>query len=141
QNEELHSAAIKCKGNIGRALHYLNNPDMQKVYSIAEDILNACAFGSEYDFLVSLTWLEKEKDKALDILMIVRESLCDAFLIDSGLKLQDNIANKISQSITSLQINKVIDIIDSGVKSINSNGNKSLIIAWICSQIKHILLG
>lgn len=140
QSEELQKTAQRAKGNIGRALEILSDSTYEKIYGYAEDIAKASVEGSEYQLLCKLSLLEKEKDYLKEILLILREIYVDALYLKTGINEEHSVALGVAQGITSLQITQVIDIIDEGVQAVGTNANKSLLLVWLCSAIKDVIL-
>ena len=74
-------AVNACGGNIGKALHWLEDSNMQELTKQVADFTNAVATGKHYEILKILYAYEKDRQQALEFLKLLNLQFRDALIM------------------------------------------------------------
>ena len=132
-------------GNIGKCKSYLDGESIVDAITITKSITDAINSSDEYLILKEFSKLIGDKPMTLLVLGLLCEVIRDAMSFNAGCN--ENIlistykdgAVKLSEHITKTKARKIYLVITKYIERINSNGNLSLAINSLCSEIKEVL--
>ena len=140
---KIDEAILAFGGNIGMCLSYLNDNELVKAVEIAKSITDCLTSMSEYQLLKTLSQLEGNKALTKNVISlmysIIRDSSAVRLGSDSLVGCYKKGATVLSKSISLRQANEIYRVLTIVDSRIDGNANLSLIIAYLCSQIKNII--
>lgn len=132
-------------GNIGKCKSYLDGEDIVDAVTITKNITDAVISGDEYLMLKEFSELTGAKSMTLTVLKLLCEVIRDAMSANAGcdenilISTYKNGAVRLSEHISKMKVRKIYLVINKYIERINSNGNLSLALNALCSEIKEIL--
>ncbi len=132
-------------GNIGKCKSYLENEDIADAVTITKNITDAVITGDEYLILKEFSELAGAKPMTLMVLKLLCEVIRDAVSYHAGCGEKTLISSyksgavRLSEQITNAKARRLYLVINKYIERINSNGNLSLALNSLCSEIKENL--
>lgn len=132
-------------GNIGKCKSYLNGEDIVDAVTTTKNITDAVISGDEYIMLKEFSELIGDKAMTVMVLNLLCEVIRDAMSVSAGcdekilISTYKSGAVKLSEHISKMKARKIYLAITKYIERINSNGNLSLALNALCSEIKEIL--
>ncbi len=132
-------------GNIGKCKSYLDGEDIVDAVTITKSITDALISGDEYLMLKEFSELTGEKAMTLTVLKLLCEVIRDAMSVNAGcdesvlISTYKNGAVRFSEYLSKMKARKIYTVITKYIERINSNGNLSLALNALCSEIKETL--
>lgn len=132
-------------GNIGKCKSYLDREDIADAVTVTRNITDAVASGDEYLMLKEFSELIGDKAMTVCVLNLLCEVVRDAMSVSAGCDEKILISTykagavRLSENISKMKARKIYLAITKYIERINSNGNLSLALNALCSEIKEIL--
>lgn len=143
--EDISKSIETLGGNIGKCKSYLDGEDIVDAITITKNITDAISSADEYLMLKEFSELTGAKAMTLQVLKLLCEVIRDAMSVSAGcnekilISTYKNGAVKLSEHISKAKARKIYLVITKYIERINSNGNLSLALNALCSEIKEIL--
>jgi len=127
------AAAVQTRGNIGKALELLEQPEGASLYQTAQTLLFNAAIGNELEALTALTPYERNRAGFRELLVPLRAIATDLLLGKQQIfpELQ-----RLHRRLSPLQAAGIIAIIDETDGALVQNGNGLLLTTTLCSRIR-----
>ncbi len=111
----------------------------EEAKEIAREILLGITDPSELT-LLKATSLLSTRQKALEVLPVVREVLCDALSVSVGAQalFDKELATALRQRLTKNKIIRLIDVTSDAINKTNRNVSLVLLSTWLCGEYRRI---
>ena len=130
---DAEKAAGACGGNIGRALAWLSDPEMQALTAAAAEATQAVASRRLYDLLRVLAQFEKDRFKAAELLRLLDLQVRDAMLLKYGMTglmgCDRNSAEALSGVMTVRRFRTLHDAVQEAYEALDANVSVKLVLA------------
>ncbi len=126
-------AAAACAGNIGRALAWLQDPELQEMTASVGEATNALADRRLYDLLRILARYEKDRFKASEVLRLLDLQVRDAALLKyegtepAGCDRES--AQRLSGTLSAGRSRKLHEAVQSAYEALQANVSVKLVLA------------
>lgn len=143
--EDIKKAIEILGGNIGKCKSYLDGESIVDAVTITKNITDSIISADEYQMLKEFSELIGDKPMTLLVLRLLNEVMRDAMSVNAGcderilISTYKNGAVKLAEHISKAKARKIYLVITKYIERINSNGNLSLAINSLCSEIKEVL--
>lgn len=143
--EDIKKAVQILGGNIGKCKSYLDGEDIVDAVTTTKNITDAVVSGDEYLMLKQFSELIGDKNMTVMVLNLLCEVIRDAMSVSAGcdekilISTYKSGAVKLSENLSKIKARKIYLAITKYIERINSNGNLSLALNALCSEIKEIL--
>ncbi len=143
--EDIRKSIETLGGNIGKCKSYLDGEDIVDAVTITKNITDAIISSDEYLMLKEFSELTGAKTMTLQVLRLLCEVVRDAMSVSADcdekilISTYKNGAVKLAEHISKTKARKIYLVITKYIERINSNGNLTLALNAICSEIKEIL--
>lgn len=143
--DEIKKSIDILSGNIGKCKSYLDGDEIVDAVTITKNITDALISGDEYLILKEFSELAGAKPMTLTVLNLLCEVIrdvmsyhacCDESNLISTYK---NGAVRLSEHTSKAKARKIYLVVTKYIDRINSNGNLSLALNSLCSEIKETL--
>ncbi len=145
KSEDIKKSIEILGGNIGKCKSYLDGESIVDAVTITKNITDSIISADEYQMLKEFSELIGDKPMTLLVLRLLNEVMRDAMSVNAGcdegilISTYKNGAVKLAEHISKAKARKIYLVITKYIERINSNGNLSLAINSLCSEIKEIL--
>ena len=145
KSDDIKKAVEILGGNIGRCKSYLDGESIVDAVTITKNITDSIISADEYLMLKEFSELIGDKPMTLLVLNLLCEVIRDTMSANAGcdekilVSTYKNGAVKLAEHISKAKARKIYLVITKYIERINSNGNLSLAINSLCSEIKEIL--
>ena len=143
--EDIKKSVEILGGNIGKCKSYLDGESIVDAVTITKNITDSIISADEYLMLKEFSELIGDKPMTLLVLNLLCEVIRDTMSANAGcdektlISTYKNGAVKLAEHISKAKARKIYLVITKYIERINSNGNLSLAINSLCSEIKEIL--
>lgn len=144
-SEEIQKSIDILGGNIGKCKSYLDGEDIVDAVTITRNITDAVITGDEYLMLKEFSGLIGAKPMTIMVLNLLCEVIRDAMSVSAGCDKSNLISTyktgavRLSEHISKTNARKLYFVITKYIERINLNGNLSLALNALCSEMKEIL--
>lgn len=144
-NADIQNAVEILGGNIGKCKSYLDGDDIVDAVTITKSITDAVISGDEYLMLKEFSELIGDKSLTVLVLDLLCEVIRDSMSVSAGcdekilISTYKSGAVRLSERISKMKARKIYLAIKKYAERINSNGNLSLALNALSSEIKEIL--
>lgn len=145
ESDSIKKAVETLGGNIGKCKSFLDNESIADAVTITKNITDAIISYDEYLMLKELSELIGDKAMTVSVLNLLCEVVRDAMSATAGcdekilISTYKDGAVKLSENISKMKARKLYLTITKYLERINSNGNLSLALNALCSEIKESL--
>lgn len=145
EKDSVQDAVEALGGNLGKCIGYLNGGDIVDAVTMSKSITDAIITGDEYLMLKEFSELIGDKTMTLAVFKLLCEIVRDSISVSAGCDKKTLIsaykagAIRLSERISKITANKIYYAITKYAERINSNGNLSLAINALCSEMKEAL--
>lgn len=132
-------------GNIGKCKSFLDNESIADAVTITKNITDSIISCDEYLMLKEFSELIGDKTMTVSVLNLLCEVIRDAMSASAGcdekilISTYKDGAVKLSENVSKIKARKLYLTITKYLERINSNGNLSLALNALCSEIKESL--
>lgn len=111
----------------------------EEAFAAAREILLGIIDSGELTLLKATSVLST-RQKALEILPVVRTVLCDALSVSVGAKAlyNEELASNLRQRLTKNKIIRLIDVTSDAINKTNRNVGLALLSTWLCGEYRRI---
>ncbi len=136
QDDYLRAAQIS-DGSISMAAQVLEDGHRLEVWSKALELAEAAVMKSEYELLMLLATVEKDRELMLEVLADVKQILAWLLLCKKGCCVSDKKYAELAAKITALQVVKFVDIIEWAQSLARQNVSASVLLSSVCAKLKN----
>ena len=130
---EAERAVAACGGNIGRALAWLSDPEMQEMTADTAEVTKAIAERKLYDVLRILARYEKDRFKAAEMLRLLDLQVRDAMLLKYGMTelagCDRDSAQALSGAVSAGRSRMLHEAVQSAYEALQANVSVKLVLA------------